>query len=244
MNLDAILWDYDGTLVNSAPKNIDITKQILSVVAPHLTGRNLPASLQSESAYHEANHKSKNWQELYQKYYGLTIEETIKAGPLWTKYQAKNNTPVNFYPGIQSVIRELASFPHGICSQNSSKNIWRVLKEDKLHTMFKAVIGYSDVANSAQKPLPDSGIQCLAEIFSDSSDKTIMYIGDHEADVHFAHSLGEKLGKRAKVIAVAVTYSGSNPQLWDYQPDFTLAKPKDLLKLIQYLGSRETWYET
>ena len=38
MKLDAILWDYDGTLVNSVPKNIDITKNILSIVAPHLTG--------------------------------------------------------------------------------------------------------------------------------------------------------------------------------------------------------------
>ena len=32
MKLDAVLWDYDGTLVNSVPKNIDITKTILSIV--------------------------------------------------------------------------------------------------------------------------------------------------------------------------------------------------------------------
>ncbi|MFA0006000.1 HAD family hydrolase, partial [Vibrio splendidus] len=29
MKLDAILWDYDGTLVNSVPKNIAITKDII-----------------------------------------------------------------------------------------------------------------------------------------------------------------------------------------------------------------------
>ena len=58
-----------------------------------------------------------------------------------------------------------------------------------------------------------------------------MYIGDHEADVRFARNIGIKLGKKAKVIAVAVTYSGSNPKGWDYQPDFTLTEPQDLLKL-------------
>ena len=47
MKTDAILWDYDGTLVNSAPKNISITKDILSEVAPHLSGNSLPGHLES-----------------------------------------------------------------------------------------------------------------------------------------------------------------------------------------------------
>lgn len=59
MKLDAILWDYDGTLVNSVPKNIDITKAILAIVAPHLTGDNLPKYLHSEANYHYANHAAK-----------------------------------------------------------------------------------------------------------------------------------------------------------------------------------------
>ncbi len=42
VKLDAVLWDYDGTMVNSVPKNINITKEILSTVAPRLTGANLP----------------------------------------------------------------------------------------------------------------------------------------------------------------------------------------------------------
>lgn len=64
MKLAAVLWDYDGTLVNSVPKNIDITKTILSIVAPRLSGASLPKYLLSEDAYHEANHEAKNWQEL------------------------------------------------------------------------------------------------------------------------------------------------------------------------------------
>lgn len=37
-NLDAILRDFDGTMVDSARKNIATTRSILSVVAPHLSG--------------------------------------------------------------------------------------------------------------------------------------------------------------------------------------------------------------
>lgn len=68
MNIDAVLWDYDGTLVNSVPKNIDLTKQILAEVAPRLIGKNLPKYLKSEESYHVANHDSINWQDLYVNY--------------------------------------------------------------------------------------------------------------------------------------------------------------------------------
>lgn len=96
MKLDAILWDYDGTLVNSVPKNIDITKQILAEVAPHLTGEHLPRYLRSEAEYHHANHAAKNWQALYMDYYGLSRDEMVLAGSLWAKHQEMNRTEVRF----------------------------------------------------------------------------------------------------------------------------------------------------
>src|SRR4026208_1234398 len=122
MKADAILWDYDGTLVNSVPKNIDITKQILSDIVPRLSGENLPAYLKSEDAYHMANHKSKNWQDLYTNYYGLTETETLHAGSLWAEYQLKNLTPVELFPGIKQAINQM-QVPQAICSQNSAENI-------------------------------------------------------------------------------------------------------------------------
>jgi len=234
MKADVILWDYDGTLVNSVPKNIDITKQILSIVAPHLTGENLPGCLKSEAAYHEVNHNSKNWQDLYKNYYGLNDGEITKAGKLWAAYQLKNNTPVSLFPGIEDLINELSWLPHGICSQNSADNIRNVLEDNKMNEHFKAVIGYNDVANDAQKPLPESGIKCLANIFGETKDKLILYIGDHEGDVRFARNLASKLCKSNKVISLAATYSGATPDSWFYKPDFTLSTPVDLLKIVEH----------
>ena len=104
MKVNAILWDYDGTLVNSAPKNIDITKLILSEVAPRLTEENLPHYLKNEKSYHIANHQSKNWQDLYVNYYGMTENEMLQAGTLWTEYQLKNSTPVELFSEIKQTI--------------------------------------------------------------------------------------------------------------------------------------------
>lgn len=231
MRFDAILWDYDGTIVNSVPKNIDITKSILSMVAPHLAGDNLPLYLQSEAAYHEANHAAKNWQELYVKYYGMTESEMLTAGSLWAEHQLSNTTPVKLFAEIDSTIRALSAVPHGICSQNASKNIMNVLTQAQVSSYFNAVIGYDDIPNNHQKPAPESGVVCLKQIFDELENKSIVYIGDHEADVQFARNLQATMPSSAKVTSVAVAYSGAIPESWSTQPDFIIRSPQELISL-------------
>ncbi len=231
MKVDAIIWDYDGTLVNSVPKNIDITKQILSVVAPRLIGKNLPDSLKSEKKYHIANHKSKNWQDLYINFYGLTDSEMIKAGALWTEYQLKNSTPVELFSGIIQTINQIY-VPQGICSQNSSENIFRILEKNNLAHKFKSIIGYDDIPNNEQKPSAYSGIKCLEQIFGTTKNRTIVYIGDHEGDVEFARNIEKELCANNRVISIAAKYSGAETKSWLYKPDFEIITPYDLLKII------------
>ena len=232
MNADAIIWDYDGTLVNSVPKNIDITKQILSTVAPRLTGENLPACLISEDAYHIVNHRSKNWQDLYLNYYGMTEDEMKQAGGLWTEFQLKNTTPVDLFPGIADTVLKIR-LPHGICSQNSSENISQLLRINDLLPKFTAIVGYDDIPHHAQKPLPESGVICLQKIFGEICDKTIIYVGDHEGDITFARNIQNELShKNIKVYAVTVTYSGADTSQWANKPDFEISTPQQLLELI------------
>ncbi len=234
MNLDAILWDYDGTLVNSVPKNIDITKQILLEVAPRLTGENLPDYLKSEASYHIANHQSKNWQDLYINYYGMSKAEMLEAGTLWTEYQLKNTTPVTLFSEIKSTIDQI-QVPQGICSQNSSENIHRVLKQNDLAHKFQAIVGYDDIPDNAQKPNPFGGLKCLNLLYKNYENKNIIYIGDHEGDVEFARNISNTLGAKSKVISIVVTYSGANTKSWTYKPDLEIETPSDLLKIVNNL---------
>jgi len=231
MKIDAILWDYDGTLVNSVPKNIDITKQILSVVAPRFAGGNLPHSLKSEKEYHIANHQSKNWQDLYVNYYGLTEKEMLEAGTMWTEYQLKNSTPVELFTEIKQTINQI-HLPQGICSQNSSENINRVLENNNLSHKFCSIIGYDDIPSGAQKPSAFGGIKCLKQIFKTILNKNIIFIGDHEGDVEFARNIEKELYENSKVISVVAKYSGAKTKLWNYKPDFEIETPTDLLEII------------
>ena len=231
MIADAILWDYDGTLVNSVPKNIDITKQIISIVAPRLTGLHLPKYLKTEKDYHIANHQSKNWQDLYINYYGMTKTEMIRAGTLWTEHQLKNATPVELFSEIQETIHQI-NIPQGICSQNSSKNINQVLKKYNLSHKFDSIIGYDDIPSNMQKPSSFSGVKCLNQIFESLENKTIVYIGDHEGDVEFARNIEKELQNKNKVISIIVKYSGAKTDFWEYKPDLKLESPTDLLKII------------
>lgn len=233
MKLDAILWDYDGTLVNSVPKNIDITKNILAEVAPHLTGDNLPRYLRSEADYHYANHAAKNWQALYVDYYGMSQSEMLQAGSLWAKHQEMNRTAVHFFDGLAQLIATFSAVPHGICSQNSQRNIRSVLAQHGVNEWFHSVVGYDDVPAQMQKPHPCGGLKCLESMFGQPCGRSLIYIGDHEADVQFARNLQAELGDTARVISVAVAYSHSTPELWEHKPDHIARKVEELYPIIQ-----------
>ena len=231
--IDAILWDFDGTLADSAAKNIAITKQILAQVAPRLTGQNLPRSLQSEADYHIANHGADHWRDLYRDYFGMTTDEIEIAGPLWETYQSLDNTGVTLFDGILDTVTRLSHLPQGICSANSTNNIRQVLDGHGLDSAFQSIIGYEDLPHHEQKPAPDGGLRCLQEIFGHTQGKTIIYVGDHIADVIFARGLGDRLGPSNTVISVTVTYSGAKPGQWREQPDEVIANPTDLTSWIK-----------
>ncbi len=232
MTVDAIVWDYDGTLVNSAPKNMSITRDILGEVAPRLTGDQLPGCLKSEPAYHEANHGAKNWRELYLDFFGLSEKEADIAGTLWSDYQRKNRTPVLPFEGIIDVIRAFAAVPQGICSQNSADNIKGLLDKERIAPLFRAVVGYEDVPYDRQKPSPDAGLMCLSKMFGEVRDRTLLAIGDHETDVIFARNISRGLHDSNSVISVAVSYSGAQPERWENRPDRVISDPRELTSFL------------
>lgn len=232
VKVDAVLWDFDGTLANSAAKNIAITKQILAIVAPRLTGDTLPRYLQSEADYHVANHAAENWRELYRDFFGLTADEIETAGPLWETYQLLDKTRVPLFEGVTETVRQLSRFPQGICSANATSKIRQVLLEYGINSAFGSVVGYEDLPHHHQKPAPDGGLKCLREIFGNTQDKTIIYVGDHIADVLFSRALSEQLGPSNTVISVIITHSGAKPHQWREQPDEVIENPSDLTTLV------------
>jgi phosphoglycolate phosphatase-like HAD superfamily hydrolase len=230
---DAILWDFDGTLADSAAKNYNITLQILEKVAPHLTGGNLPSWLQNKTNYHKAIQGAENWRDLYRDYFGMALEDIQAAGPMWEEHQASDNTEVTLYDGILETIHELAEIPMGISSANSSYNINRVLINHNITSSFRSVVGYETFPPETQKPAAEPGMQCLDEVLEDARGKTIIYVGDHVADVIFSRNIAAQLGPSSTVISVVVTYSGAEPESWRVQPDAVIEHPAELASWVK-----------
>ena len=233
LSVDTVLWDFDGTLADSAAKNISITKQILAQVAPRLTGSNLPRYLQNEADYHFANHSAENWRDLYRDFFGMTPNEIEEAGPLWEGYQLRDATPVTLFDGVIDTIKQLSHLPQGVCSANATRKIRRVLSKYEVSTAFKSVIGYEDLPDHHQKPAPDGGLKCLQEIYGDTKDKVIIYVGDHIADVLFARGLHERLDPSNTVFSVITTHSGAKPGDWRVQPDVVVERPSDIIQWLK-----------
>lgn len=234
MIIDAILWDYDGTMINSVPKNISITRAILTEVAPRFSGSGMPDILGSISKYQTANHAAENWRDLYMNYYGLTAEETDLAGTLWGFHQMANKTPVSAFDGIVDTVRSLSQVRQGICSQNSTENILRVLVDNDIDQHIQQIVGYDDIPYHSQKPAPDSGLLCLDRMFGSTHAITLLYVGDHEADTIFARNIQKRLGTHSTVLSVAVTYSGAKPDSWAEKPDWIIDAPAELIERLNH----------
>ena len=82
--LRAVVWDFDGTLVDSRHKNLSVTRTILEQLGGHRPDD--IESLRSLDTYERATLRSPNWRELYVREFGLTIEETDQAGHLWEQF--------------------------------------------------------------------------------------------------------------------------------------------------------------
>jgi beta-phosphoglucomutase-like phosphatase (HAD superfamily) len=104
-NICTVIWDYDGTLVDSRQKNLNVTRKIVSKI---LKGdpTKIPA-LSSLTNYHQAHIKATNWREFYKESFGFDENQTDDAGRMWTAYQLEDQTTIPLIHGVEEVIISL-----------------------------------------------------------------------------------------------------------------------------------------
>ena len=233
----AIIWDYDGTLVDSRQKNLNVTRKIVSKI---LKGdpTEIPA-LSSLSNYHQAHIKSTNWREFYKESFGLTGEQTDDAGRMWTEFQIKENTPIPLMDGVEEAIISLRGVPQGIVSQNSRENIIQYLKEKNLLSYFKSIIGYEEVDLERQKPNPEGLMMCI-ERLTDFKPGNVVYIGDHETDVRCTVNANNILSENKtdiKIISIGAFYGFNvDTSSWSVLPDYKIQSAGNIIDIIDNLN--------
>ena len=229
--IEAVIWDYDGTLVDTRQKNLDVTREIIGEVLKK-GYQEFPVLLNLEN-YERAHARCVNWRDLYAGEFQMDEAQTDYAGSLWTKYQLLNSSVVNFYSGLPEVIAGLGNrYRQAIVSLNSLAIINDSLTQNGVRKFFSTIVGYEEVELSKQKPEPDGLLKCLSYLDLIEKDCRIVYIGDHETDAHCVFNVNNTLGRK-KVVSVAALYEKNCAvHDWEYRPDYTAFNVKEIPEII------------
>ncbi len=227
----AFLWDFDGTLADTRRKNFEVTRALVSAIAPDAV--DTVAVVREQVEYDRCHRRITNWREFYLHYLGFSEEETDRAGLLWSEYQLKDLTRVPFFKGVVQTLRTLRNYPHAIVSQNARPIIEKALLDEQLHKLFKLVVGYAEVPIRSQKPQPDGLLLCLERLLN-GEPAAVLYVGDHQTDAETARNANRvlaKVGSSTRVFSVAAGYGLADMEDWTVQPHFVAHDPGDILEI-------------
>ena len=234
----AVIWDFDGTLVDSTERNMGVTREIISAV----TSRSPDdyTALRSVAGYKAATTRSRNWRDLYATEFGFAEDQIDSAGALWTDAQHRSRTEIRIIDGVPETLEALGHLPHGIVSQNARAIITSVLDDSALDDHFQAIIGYEEVAMSAQKPAPDGLLHCIERLTAFRLGY-VFYIGDHEGDTLCAAHAKSELASRelpVTVVGIAALYEGESTSTWSVRPDHEARRPHDVRAIVEQYVAR------
>ena len=234
--LRAVVWDFDGTLVDTRRKNMAVNRRIVC----EATGRppsDFPA-LRSFAAYEEALRRARNWRELYNSAFGLNGERMLAAASRWTSVQLEDRTPAPVYGGIAEALQQLSGLPQAIVSQNAKPIIEAILGQERLLGHFRTIIGYQEVELDRQKPAPDGLLACLDQLTA-MAPGVALYIGDHETDVVTAANANQALataGQRLRVLSIAALFDGGhNGAEWRQRAEHVAETPQDVVRIVEQM---------
>lgn len=234
----AVIWDFDGTLVDTRQKNLNVTRRIYE----EFTGNHFSSvpDLQTLRAYGDAHRRVPNWRVFYAQSMGMSEADIDHVGAWWSGFQMDEDTITAAFEGISETLSVLAHLPHGIVSQNASTNITAILNDIGLAHHFDSVIGYEEVGMARQKPAPDGLLRCIEELTS-SAPGVVFFVGDHITDALCAERAHTILAKNNTAIQVKSIRVGYGPdeieremiKAWDPPADHVAYSPKDIVRIVE-----------
>lgn len=211
-NIDTVLFDLDGTLIDSIQLIIDSYHHALAANGlpartdqEWLDGIGTPLSAQFAPWGHEPGR----------------IEALIAT---YREYNlANHDARVRPYPGVVDMVLAIKSAGRktGLVTSKNRNGAFRGLTVCRLESVMDVVVGSDEVTNA--KPHPEPVQKAVALLGADPA--TTIYVGD---SIHDMQS-----GRAAGVQTAAVLWGPfRREQLALTEPDYWLDTPSDLLKLI------------
>jgi HAD superfamily hydrolase (TIGR01549 family) len=203
--IDTLLFDWDGTLVDSAQLGLTAFEQSFAA---------LGVTFDNEiyrSAY------SPNWYSIYEAM-GLPEDQWERADDLWVHHYGEQ--AAQGVPNAESTIRTLKQkgYRLGIVSSGNECRVAREIDGLGLQDFFETVICNEQMENN--KPHPE-GLELAMRLLGTSRERSC-YVGDSPEDI--------EMGKRASLVTVGVR--SGYPTSWklkSHEPDILIESLAELL---------------
>lgn len=210
MPIDTVIFDWDGTLIDTADMTFVAFKRALVDLGISLDGEVY------EKIY------SPDWRRMYQAL-RLSPRHWDEADRLWMHYY-ENNIPA-LVEGCRNMLDALVGkYCLGIVTNGSRSRVLREMDALGVAKTFNAVITSDDV--TCRKPHPEGLISAMKKICKPP--QVCCYVGDSREDV--------EMGKNAGVLTIGVRskYPG-HTNLLNAGPDLYI---ESLLQLREIVDSR------
>ena len=217
--IDAVLFDLDGTLVDTAP---DLADALNATLLRHQQPQ-LPYDVIRPIVSNGANG-------LITLGFGdqlSTAEHTEIKSYLINHYQQNIAKKSSLFDGLGEALEHLEThnIPWGIVTNKPDYLTRPLLKALNLINRASSIVSGDQVAQP--KPHPESiNLACKQMNIQPSN---AVYIGDAERDIRAGRLAG------LKTIACAFGYIPDDDDINDWQADKQVSKPRELLKCLQLL---------
>jgi HAD superfamily hydrolase (TIGR01549 family) len=192
--MDAVIFDWDGTLVDSLPAIFRANVDVLSAYAVPF----------DEELYRR--HYVPDWRLMYQRL-GVPEEHLEAAGSRWRQLYASVDMPSAFV-GVHDALARLASagMVLGLVTAGDRDVVEHQLERLDLAALIPVrVCGSDEVAN---KPHPDPLLLALKGLGLEGRPEAAAYVGDAPDDMRMARAVGTRavgivstLGTEADLLA-------------------------------------------
>lgn len=219
-SIECVLFDLDGTLVDTAPDFVNVLNA--------LRGKHSLPPLPEQDIVNVVSDGARALIKL-----GFTLSEHDEGfaqllQELLDNYHAElSRSQARLYPGFDELLLELEAqnIPWGVVTNKPEKYSTKLFNHLGLSNRCKTLICPDHVANSKPHPEP---ILLACEKLDCDLERTV-YLGDHHRDMIAA--------KNADVIAIAASYGyiTNKDDVVDWGADFILASPDQLKRLLNML---------
>jgi pyrophosphatase PpaX len=209
-NIDTILFDLDGTLVD--------TNELIISSFLHTLGKYYPDKYKREDVLPFMGPS------LYETFGGIDPERAEEMIREYRTYNHENHDLlVKEFKGVNETVKKLKDngFKIAIVSTKILDTVVKGLKLTKLDPYFDVIVALDHV----EKPKPDPEAIYVALKQLDSTPEKAIMVGDNYHDVLAGKNAG------TKTAAVAWSLKGRD-FLAQYEPDFMLDEMSDLLKIV------------